>query len=153
LKTRLAPLVHSLPSPIEFMFPLVDTNIVSELMRRDPHPVVLTWATRQTSFFLSTITLEELIFGLARKNLHLKRQWLDEFIEAHCEVIPVTPAIAIQAGQLRGTLAARGIVRHSVDMLIAATAHVSRTTLVTRDLSDFTHCGIEVFDPFTGFSA
>ena len=39
------------------MTPLIDTNIVSELMRRQPDPAVVAWADRQTGFRVSVITL------------------------------------------------------------------------------------------------
>jgi len=70
---------------------LIDTNIVSELMRREPDPRVRAWAVSQPSFCLSAVALEEIIFGLTRKALGLKLQWFEEFASAHCEILAVTP--------------------------------------------------------------
>lgn len=126
---------------------LVDTNIISELMRREPDRRVLAWAGRQSGFLVSVITLEELVFGLTQRNLPLKRQWLDGFLTSQCEILPVSPAIAVSAGTLRGRLAASGVTRHPSDMLIAATALLHRLTLATRNTCDFEGCGIPVVNP------
>ena len=130
------------------MFPLIDTNIVSELMRRQPHVAVANWAASQAGFLISVITLEELLFGLTRKALRMKLQWLDDFLTSQCELLPVTPMIARSAGILRGRLSAQGITRHSSDMLIGATALLHRASLATRNTADFDGCGIVIINPF-----
>ncbi|NQW99271.1 PIN domain-containing protein [bacterium] len=130
------------------MQPLIDTNIVSELMRREPDEAVLAWARSQTGFQISVIALEELIFGLTRKSMSLKLQWLDDFLLHQCEVLPVSAMIARSAGILRGRLAAGGVTRHPADMLIAATALIHRIPLATRNSADFEGCEIQIINPF-----
>ena len=127
---------------------LIDTNIVSELMRREPDPRVRVWAAAQPSFCLSVISLEELVFGLTRKSLPLKNQWLDEFIAAQCEILPLSPPVARTAGLLRGGFAAQGVTRTAADMQIAATALTYRLELATRTPSDFMDCGLNLLNPF-----
>lgn len=130
------------------MLTLIDTNIISELMRRKPDPNVLAWASQQPGFSVSVITLEELTFGLTRKSLPLKRQWLDEFLRLQCDIIPITSPIAMSAGALRGAFSAKGLTRHTSDILIAATALLHKLPLATRNTADFEGCGISLINPF-----
>jgi predicted nucleic acid-binding protein len=128
---------------------LADTIIVSELARPRPNPGVLAWASTVDSVSLSAITSEEIAYGLAWKPYPRVRAWMDEFIASRCDVLPVTAAIASRAGQLRGQLTARGLVRTQADMLIAATAQVHALTVVTRNVRDFEDCLIPILNPFT----
>jgi toxin FitB len=100
---------------------LVDTNIISELVRREPDPGVSAWASGVTQLALSVITVDEIHFGLAWRPNARVRTWIEAFFQRH-PILDVTATIAHRAGELRRTLAARGSVRHQADMLIAATA-------------------------------
>lgn len=131
------------------MRPLIDTNILSELMRREPNPRVLAWACKQPGFLLSVITVDELTFGLAKKPMPMKAHWLEDFIEQQCEILSITPSVARCSGAMRGRFAARGIARHPFDMLIAATALMRKVPLATRNEADFTGCGITIINPFS----
>ena len=127
---------------------LIDTNVISELMRQSPASKVISWISKQDQLALSVITLEELHFGLTRQSLHLKKQWLDSFISAQCLILPVNQQIACIAGTLRGELAREGITRHQADLLIAATAIHHQISLATRNTKDFTRCGLKIINPF-----
>jgi len=128
---------------------LVDTNIISELARKQPSSKVQAWAGGVVTVSLSAITVEEISFGLAWKPNTRIAAWFEEFLSRHCEILPVTREVARCAGQLRGRLAAKGRRRTQADMLIAATAQLSKLTLVTRNAKDFEDCGIPLFDPFS----
>jgi predicted nucleic acid-binding protein len=127
---------------------LVDTNVISELVKRQPNQGVLDWAARISEFDVSVITLEELQYGLARKPNTRIRMWIEQFIAERCGVLPVTEAIASACGTLRGGLASRGVVRTQADMMIAATAQVHQLTVVTGNHRDFDGCGVGVLNPF-----
>ena len=127
---------------------LCDTNVISELMRPQPQPEVRRWLEAQDGLFLSVLTLEELHFGLARKDLAKKRAWLDRFVAARCEVLPIDASIAIRAGQMRGVFAKAGQVRTQADLLIAATAWAHDCILATRNTRDFEGTSIPLFNPF-----
>lgn len=127
---------------------LIDTNIISELCRRQPNPGVLAWASGISEFRFSTISLEEIAFGLAwRPNTRIQ-SWVADFFARH-PALPVTTDIAQRAGELRGRLAAQGSPRSQADMLIAATALVHGLTLVTRNSRDFDGCGLPLLNPFS----
>lgn len=128
---------------------LCDTNIISELARPRPNAGVWTWASQHQHIQISSITLDELYFGLSWKpnpRIHL---WLDGFLADYCTVLPVTDKIARYAGEIRGSLQAKGQSRTQADMLIAATAAVHNLTLVTRNERDFLSCGVVVINPFS----
>ena len=130
------------------MTQLVDTNILSELVRPRPDPGVLTWAEGITSINVSIITLEEITFGLEAKPNHRIETWFSRYFDSHCTFLEVTDAIARHAGHLRGNLRRKGITRTQADMLIAATASIHGLTLVTRNDRDFEGCGIALLNPF-----
>ncbi len=131
---------------------LVDTNVVSELMRPAPDALVLHRlghvAQLGGPLALSVITVDEIVFGLARRPRKAAAGFFDEFV-ARSRVLDITETIARQAGQVRGLLGAKGRVRSQADMLIAATAQVHALTLVTRNVRDFDGCGIAVLNPFS----
>jgi len=127
---------------------LVDTNVLSELVRRDPNPGVTEWARGVTNVSVSVVTVDEVFFGLSWKPNARVLSWFGGFLANHCTVLPVTEPIARRSGQVRGQLQATGRVRTQADMLIAATAQVHGLTLVTRNESDFEGCGVAVLNPF-----
>jgi predicted nucleic acid-binding protein len=127
---------------------LIDTNIISELSRRQPDPGVLTWASGITEFRFSAISLEEIAFGLAWHPNPRIQDWIAGFFARHA-ALPVTAEIARRAGELCGRLSAQGSPRTQADMLIAATALVHDLTLVTRNTRDFEGCGLPLLNPFS----
>jgi toxin FitB len=130
---------------------LVDTNVLSELPRRRPNERVVRWFAGQETVSLSVITLEELVFGVARATPASRSRlgrWLDALLLARPIVLDVTPAIARASGELRAAREARGRRVAQADMLIAATALAHGLTLATRNTKDFDGCGVALFDPF-----
>ena len=128
---------------------LVDTNVISELVRRDPNPGVLSWADSVSSVVISAVTVEEIFFGLAWKPNQRIQEWVEQFFAEDCRICPVTIEIARCSGVLRGRFTARGQQRTQADMLIAATAQLHQLTVVTRNYRDFEDCGVALLDPFS----
>ncbi|MBK7006466.1 MAG: type II toxin-antitoxin system VapC family toxin [Burkholderiales bacterium] len=130
---------------------LVDTNILSELMRPQPDAGVLAWLQGREAvsprLTISAVTVDEIMFGLSWHPTERLLAWFDAFVQRH-EVLPVTTDVARRAGVLRGQLQARGQTRTQADMLIAATAQIHALTVVTRNVRDFDGCGIAVLNPF-----
>jgi predicted nucleic acid-binding protein len=127
---------------------LVDTNVISELMRARPAPRVVEWAGRQDGMSLSVVTLEEIFVGLRYRPSERMSRWFEEFLKARCEALDVTLAIARRSATLRGELRRGGMQRTQADMLIAATALEHNLALATRNTKDFEGCGIPLVNPF-----
>jgi len=128
---------------------LCDTNVLSELARSQPDEKVMAWSKTVDRVTLSVITLEEISFGLAWKPNTRISQWFNKFIKDFCEVLPITPEIATQAGNFRGMFRQKGQSRTQADMLIAATASIHGLILVTRNTRDFSGCNIRLHNPFS----
>jgi predicted nucleic acid-binding protein len=127
---------------------LCDTNVLSELARPTPNEGVVSWARQVRVVCLSVVVVDEICFGLSWRPNKRVQAWFDAFLDQHCEVLPITDAIARRSGVLRGRLRSRGIVRTQADMMLAATALEHDLTLVTRNVRDFEGCGVALLDPF-----
>ncbi|WP_162030609.1 MULTISPECIES: PIN domain-containing protein [unclassified Lentimonas] len=99
--------------------------------------------------FFSTISVEEIRFGLVRKHLLKKRIWFDKFLAAKVTILDVNEAIAERPGTVRAELGLNGKTHSQLDMLIAATAWVHGLAVATRNTKDFEGCAVPVFNPFT----
>ena len=127
---------------------LADTNVISEFVKKTPHPQVMHWLKAVQALTVSVVTLEEAHFGLAWQPDTRKLALFNAMVERLHEVYPITPSIAQRAGVLRGQFQAQGLVRSAPDMLIAATAIEHQLVLATRNVRDFTGCGVQVVNPF-----
>jgi len=137
---------------------LLDTNILSELVKPRPDSKVEAWARAQSplDLALSVLTLGELEKGIATLAVGTRRTQLSQW--AHSEVprqffgrlLPVDAAVAVAWGQLAGIAHTAGRPLPAIDGLLLATAQVFGLTLVTRNVSDCAERGVPVYDPFTG---
>ncbi len=127
---------------------LCDTNVISEMFKKAPEPIVMEWISTRNEIFLSVITVEEIFCGLSHKNAKKQMEWFEKFIRLRCVVLAITDEIARQCGVLRGQFFRKGVTRSQADLLIAATAILHQLTLSTRNERDFKDCGIPVLNPF-----
>lgn len=134
---------------------LLDTHVVSELVRPVPHARVVAFVAGLASPMLSVITIHELSFGAERTADPVRKAKLIAWIASLCaqfvgRVIEVDVDIAEQAGRLRALAAAQGHAVESLDALIAASALACGASVATRNVRDFVPLGVPVFDPWTG---
>ena len=135
---------------------LLDTPVVSELVRPEPNAGVTSWVEEQVeaSLFLSVLTLGELAKGVARLPPSRRRErlasWLQQDIVARFEgrVLPVTAEVARRWGELDARALDAGTPLPAVDGLLAATALVHRLAVVTHNSRHFAPTGVEVVDPW-----
>lgn len=133
---------------------LLDTNVISELRRgTKADPNVRAWAGAQAPAlqFVSVVTLFEIRRGILLKERHDQAQairlhaWFqDQVIPAfEGRILPVDHDVALHAATLHVPDPAP-----ERDALIAATAHVRRLTIVTRNVRDFERSGVRCLNPW-----
>jgi hypothetical protein len=133
---------------------LLDTNVLSELRRRDrTDPRVAAWADQiyASDLFLSAITILEIEAGTLMVRRRDKAQgavlraWIDnKVLPAFAgRILPVDTAVAQRCARLHAP--DPGAER---DALIAATALVNRLTVVTRNVADFQPMGVALLNPW-----
>ncbi len=134
---------------------LIDTNILSELVRPKPDTGVVRFMENLDLAYLSVMTVHELTFGIERLPTdNPRRQYLqrsvEELIAQFSEnIIAVGQAEARASAFMRANAEKAGRTLHIMDALLAATANVNHLTLLTRNEKDFTGLNIQVFNPWT----
>ena len=135
---------------------LLDTNLVSELMRRTPEPAVVAWLDAQeaSAVYISVITEAELRYGVAilpegRRRTRLAAA-LDRTLEEELgrRVLPFDRAAARSFATIGAARRAAGMPISHADCQIAAIARSRGARVATRNDGDFEHCGIEVINPW-----
>jgi predicted nucleic acid-binding protein len=136
---------------------LLDTNIISELVKRRPEPKVTTWidSIDENLLFVSVLTLGEIRKGVALLRDASRRvtleAWLDsDLISRFAErILPIDRAVADRWGQLAADAASTRSPLPVIDGLLAATALDQNLTLVTRNTKDIAVTGVPVFNPWS----
>ena len=136
---------------------ILDTNVLSALMRLEPDPPVLRWLDLQApqSIWITSITLFESRLGLAlvpdgRRRRALESAFarlLDEDLENR--VLPFDSDAALQAATLAAQRQRTGRTVDIRDMQIAGIAQARRATLATRNLRHFEGLTIPVLNPWS----
>jgi predicted nucleic acid-binding protein len=135
---------------------LLDTNIISELVKPRPEANVTEWieGTDESLLYLSVLTLGEIRRGIAvlpqsRRRVALEA-WLDRDLRARFEdrILSIDHEVADRWGLLTAAARNAGIVLPVIDGLLAATALEHNLTLVTRDTGQIPSMGVAVFNPW-----
>jgi predicted nucleic acid-binding protein len=129
---------------------LVDTTIVSEARRGSPQAVSWLRAVDPGSIHLSTLTLGQIMRGIALKQRSdpiaagQLVEWLRRLRHDHADrILPVSDEISVEWGRI-AAIGPRG----DIDGLIAATAIVHDLILVTRNVAEFDDTGASVINPW-----
>lgn len=135
---------------------VLDTNVVSELMRPAPSAAVVAWLGRQDPRELKTtaITLAEIDYGIARLPEGRRRERVraasaELFARFADQVLAFDAAAAARYGALVAARDRAGRPIDGFDAQIAAICQAHGLALATRNTADFARTGIDVVDPWT----
>lgn len=136
---------------------VLDTNVVSELMRAAPAERVVDWVDRQSSIdlHLTAVCVAELFYGVARLPEGQRKIGLAEHIAAMLNedfdhrVLPFDETAAAHYADIVVHRERVGRPISTVDAQIAATCRSHGAMLATRNVDDFTGTGIAIVDPWT----
>ena len=136
---------------------LLDTNVLSELRKTRPDPDVKRWsdAQRPESFFLSTVALAEMRFGIeSQPDEDFRKQledWLDHSVRPWFaeRILPVDEDVILEWHRMVARGRKAGITYSQPDLFIAATAQVHGLTVCTRNERGFRGTRVPVVNPWS----
>ena len=136
---------------------VVDTNVVSELMRPTPEPAVRGWVRSHKGheLYTTSITLAEIRYGIERLPGGRRKDVLrttadDVFAAFEDQVLPFDAAAALQYASIVTTRDDAGLPIDGFDAQITAICGVHQATLATRNVKGFRDTGIDVTNPWEG---
>lgn len=135
---------------------LLDTNVMSEPLRREPQPRVIEWIDAQPmeTLYLSAITVAELRAGVALLPAGKRRAGLQANLEKRVlplfagRVLPFDLPCTQAYASLVAKARAAGLAIATADAFIAAIAAANGFAVATRDTSPFEAAGVVVIDPW-----
>lgn len=135
---------------------LVDTNVISELVKPKPEPRVVAWvdAADEALLFLSVLTLGEIRKGISTVQESRRRGNLESWLETALRprfagrVLAVDEDVADRWGRIAADAAQRRKPLPVIDALLAATALHHDLMLVTRNVADVAATGVAVLNPW-----
>jgi predicted nucleic acid-binding protein len=135
---------------------ILDTNVVSELMRPNPDPQVLRWLEQQPHEHLDTtaVSVAEIQYGLCRLPEGRRRDQLaaaagDIFGGFARQILPFSHTAALEYGALVAERDRAGRPISALDGQIAAICRAAGSPLATRNTADFADTGVELLNPWT----
>ena len=132
----------------------VDTNVVSETLKKSPDPAVIAWLIRfDAELALPTVTIAEIAFGIEKirpdqRADRLEQGLLDWRRRFANRIFGLTEEAGLAYGEIMGTAKRLGLSMSVPDGMIAAITRVNGGRLATRNLKDFQAAGIELISPW-----
>lgn len=137
---------------------ILDTNIISEIMRPQPEVLVVQWLDQQETshLYLTSITLAEIRYGLGIMQDGKHKQRLSNQFEAYVDktfegrILDFTSESATQYANIMSHRKKAGLPMSIADGQIAAIANEHHFSIATRNTKDFEECGLQIINPFIG---
>jgi toxin FitB len=134
---------------------VLDTNVVSEAMKPEPHPAVRAWLNDQAAetLYLSSVTLAELLFGIAALPAGQRKDMLAQALDGLLElfkdrVLPFDTDAARRYAELAVTAKLGGRGFPTPDGYIAAIAASREFIVASRDTAPYEAAGVSVINPW-----
>ena len=135
---------------------LLDTNVIAELVSKQPSPRVLRWVDdlEPEETYLSVITLGELSKGIEKLPTSRRKsaliEWLhnDLLLRFNGHILVLDTEVMLTWGRLVGQWERAGRPMSAMDSLIAALAVYNNCNLATRNVDHFKDTGIPVVNPW-----
>jgi predicted nucleic acid-binding protein len=136
---------------------VLDTNVLSELMRPKPASTVVSWieGQRSRSLYVTSVTLAEILFGVLSLPAGRRRASLEAASVAMFEsefvgrVLPFGEEAAPFYARIAAARRRAGRPIAHLDAQIAAIACMAGATVATRNIADFERCGVDLVDPWS----
>ena len=135
---------------------LIDTNVLSEALRKRPDDNVAAWfrQTDDSLIYISVATIAEIRKGVTQLPKGKRRDRIDKWLmqgllqQYAKRIVPVDAEVALVCGELMAEHKRAGYVLYPMDAIIAASALAHGCTLVTRNIRDFERCGASLVNPW-----
>jgi toxin FitB len=135
---------------------LLDTCVLSEIIKPQPNAGLANWLAKQNSntLFISSLTIGELSKGIAKLAEGQRKAFLINWLKTQVmqnfssRVLDVDAGVALEWGASQAESEAMGKTLPLMDSLIAATAKTHQLTLVTRNMKDMQLVGLKLLNPW-----
>ena len=135
---------------------LLDTCVISEIIKPKPNKNVISWLTNQdeSKLFLSVLTFGEIEKGIEKAPDKVRKKklklWVEEDLKQRFEgrVLPIDLKTTTQWGTLQGKSEQAGKPMSAIDGLIAVSGLVNNCVVVTRNTLDMEQSTVELFNPW-----
>lgn len=135
---------------------ILDTNVISELMRPEPEQRVIAWFTKQkpANLMITALTIAEIERGIERlpngNRKETLRKSFNGFIDSAFSgrILPFDTRAATLYGSIAAEREKMGFNTDALDLMIAATAKQHGATIATRNTKDFEGCGLNLQNPW-----
>ena len=134
---------------------VLDTNVVSELMKPSPAAAVAGWIRARTGseLYTTSITLAEILYGIARLPDGRRKELLgsaasEVFAAFQDQVLPFDSRAATQYAEVLRARGQLGLPIDGFDAQIASICRAHDAVLATRSLKDFRHTDVNLIDPW-----
>jgi toxin FitB len=135
---------------------VLDTNVLSELMKPQGSPIVKSWVRTQPRdlLFITTVTQAEILYGIAILPEGNRKQRLHEAAQTmfredfQSKILPFISGAAEHFATIAADRRKQGNPISQFDAQIAAICRIHQATIATRNVDDFVNCQVEIINPW-----